>query len=315
MEIIIICAVVLDMVLGDPRFIPHPVVYMGKAISYGESFIRRYVTAARALKWAGVGLTSLIVSGSYGIFWFILWLAYRSSVILGMVLSVFLMSQCLAMNSLYKHARAVARPLARGDLPAARQALAMIVGRDTAYLDENEIIRGTVETVAENTVDGIIAPLIYGFIGGPALALAYKAVNTLDSMIGYKDERYTDLGWAAARLDDLANYVPARITALLFLSIAPFTRGGCKGVWGTLRRDAGRHPSPNSGIPEAAVAGALGIQLGGLNYYRGIPSNRALIGENKRPRQLNDISGSLKLTAVVYGEMLLLGLLILRLID
>lgn len=315
MEIIIICAVVLDMVVGDPRFIPHPVVYMGKAISYGESFIRRYVTAARALKWAGVGLTLLIVSGSYGIFWFILWLAYRSSVILGMVLSVFLMSQCLAMNSLYKHARAVVRPLASGDLPAARQALGMIVGRDTAYLDENEIIRGTVETVAENTVDGIIAPLIYGFMGGPALAMAYKAVNTLDSMIGYKDERYTDLGWAAARLDDLANYVPARITALLFLSIAPFTRGGCKGVWGTLRRDAGRHPSPNSGIPEAAVAGALGIQLGGLNYYRGIPSNRALIGENKRPRQLNDISGSLKLTAVVYGEMLLLGLLILRLID
>lgn len=310
MEIMILYAALLDVVLGDPRFIPHPVVHMGKAISQGEAFIRRHFTTARALKWAGVGLTIMVVLGSWGFFWAILWLAYKINLILGWVLSVFLMSQALAMNSLYKHARAVARPLALRDLTAARQALRMIVGRDTENIDENEIIRGTVETVAENTVDGIIAPLFYGLIGGPALALAYKAVNTLDSMIGYKDERYINLGWAAARLDDLANYLPARISALFFLSLAPFTSGGLTGVWKTLRRDARKHPSPNSGFPEAAVAGALGIQLGGLNYYRGIPSLRALIGEKKRSLELKDINRSLLLMALVSSEMLMLGILL-----
>ncbi len=309
MKLIILYAAILDIVLGDPRFIPHPVVYIGKVINWGETAIRSHVSE-RAFKLAGVILTLVIVGGSYGFFSFILWLAYRSSLILGIVLSVFLMSQALAMNSLYKHARAVARPLARGDLSAARQALSMIVGRDTEQLDGEEIIRGTVETVAENTADGIIAPLFYGFLGGPALALAYKAVNTLDSMIGYQDERYTDLGWAAARLDDLANYIPARISALLFLSLAPFTAGGIQGVWTTLCRDARSHPSPNSGFPEAAVAGALEVQLGGLNYYRGIPSSRALIGLKNRPLELKDISRSLVLMVLVSGEMLVLGLLL-----
>lgn len=310
MEKLIFCAVLLDIMLGDPRFIPHPVVYMGKVISRGEALIRRYFNSGRALKWTGVGLTIIVVLGSFGFFWTLLWLAYKSNFIVGSVLSVFLMSQSLAINSLYKHAQAVARPLYRRDLTAARQALSMIVGRDTANLDESEIVRGTVETVAENTVDGIIAPLFYGLIGGPALALAYKAVNTLDSMIGYKDERYVNLGWAAARLDDLANYIPARITAILFLILAPFTSGGLSGVWMTLRRDARQHPSPNSGFPEAAVAGALGIQLGGLNYYRGSPSFRALIGEPKRLLVLRDVRRSLVLMALVTTEMLFLGILI-----
>lgn len=310
MEIIILYGTLLDIVLGDPRIIPHPVVYMGKVISRGEALIRRYFVTARALQWAGVGLTLMVVIGSFSFFWTLLWLAYKSNFIFGTVLSVFLMSQSLAINSLYKHAQAVARPLSRGDLTAARQALRLIVGRDTEELDESEIIRGTVETVAENTVDGIIAPLFYGIIGGPALALAYKAVNTLDSMIGYKDERYINLGWAAARLDDLANYIPARISALLFLGLAPFTGGGLAGVWKMLRRDARKHPSPNSGFPEAAVAGALGIQLGGLNYYRGNPSFRALIGDKKRSLALRDINRSLVLMLVASGEMLLLAILL-----
>lgn len=310
MEIIIIYAALLDIVLGDPRFIPHPVVYMGKAISRGEPFIRRHFVTDRTLKWAGVGLTMIVVLGSFAFFWVIIWLAYRINTILGTILSVFLMSQSLAMNSLYKHARAVMTPLSAGNLVTARQALGLIVGRDTQSLDECEIIRGSVETIAENTVDGIIAPLFYGLLGGPALALAYKAVNTLDSMIGYKDERYIKLGWAAARLDDVANYIPARIAALLFLMLAPFTSGGVSGVWKTIRRDARQHESPNSGFPEAAVAGALGIQLGGLNYYRGIPSFRALIGEKKRSLEVKDINRSLVLMVLVSGEMLLLGFLL-----
>lgn len=313
MEMIILYAALLDLVLGDPRFIPHPVVFMGKAISQGEAMIRRFCKSDQALQWAGIGLTGTIVMGTYAFFWVILWLAFQINALAGIVLSVFLMSQSLAMNSLYKHARAVAVPLAKGDLTAARMALGFIVGRDTDALEEREIIRGTVETVAENTVDGITAPLFYGFLGGPALALAYKAVNTLDSMIGYKDERYIKLGWAAARLDDLANYIPARLTAVFFLILAPFTSGGFGGVLRTIRQDACNHPSPNSGFPEAAVAGALGIQLGGLNYYRGIPSPRALIGEKKRLLEDRDIERSLVLMVCVSAEMLLTGFLLYRL--
>jgi adenosylcobinamide-phosphate synthase len=308
MEWIIIYATLLDIIMGDPRSIPHPVGSIAKAIQAGESMMRRYFTSDRALKWAGVGLAIIIVGGSFGFFWGVLWLAYNINHTLGMGVSIILMSQALAINSLYKHAQAVARPLLRGDLTAARQALSMIVGRDTDQLDENEIIRGTVESVAENTVDGIVSPLFYGFIGGPALALAYKAVNTLDSMIGYKDERYINLGWAAARLDDLANYIPARLTALFFLTLAPFTSGGWQGVWRSLRRDARQHPSPNSGFSEAAVAGSLGIQLGGKNYYRGVVSERALMGEKKRPLEPRDIKRTLVLMILVSGEMLLLGI-------
>lgn len=307
-ETIILYAALLDIVLGDPRSFPHPVVYMGKAISRGESLIRKHFTADRALRYAGMVLTITIVLGSFGFFWAILWLANEVNTLFGLLVSLFLMSQALAMNSLYKHAMAVSKALVNGDFPAAREALGMMVGRDTDQLDETEIIRGTVETVAENTVDGVIAPLFYGFIGGPALALAYKAVNTLDSMIGYKDERYLNLGWAAARLDDLANYLPARIAVLLFLIPAPFTSGGISGIWQSIRRDARKHPSPNSGLPEAAVAGALGIQLGGLNYYRGTASFRALIGEKKRPVEIRDISRSLLLMVLVSVEMLIFGL-------
>lgn len=203
------------------------------------------------------------------------------------------MSQALALNSLYKHARSVATPLKNGNPEAARAALAMIVGRDTARLDEKEIVRGTVETVAENTVDGIIAPLLYGFIGGPPLAMAYKAVNTMDSMIGYNNEKYRYLGWAGARLDDAANYIPARLSGLLFLLLAPLTPGGIKGVGLTLWRDSSRHPSPNSGIPEAAMAGALQVQLGGRNEYSGMPSDRPLIGQPVRVLSPKHIEQSL----------------------
>lgn len=309
-EMIMLGAALLDIVLGDPRFIPHPVVYIGKAISQGEILIRRFCSSDQALQWAGIGLTAVVVLGTYAFFWIILGLAFKINILAGTFLSVFLMSQSLAMNSLYKHACAVARPLTRGELAAARQTLGMIVGRDTDALEVSEIIRGTVETVAENTVDGITAPLFYGFLGGPALALAYKAVNTLDSMIGYKDERYLKLGWAAARLDDFANYIPARLTALFFLLLAPFTGGGFSGVWRTIRRDARQHPSPNSGFPEAAVAGALSIQLGGMNYYRGIPTPRALIGEKIRPLEIRDIGRSLLLMVCVSAEMLLSGFLL-----
>ena len=308
MEIIILAAVILDMVIGDPRWMPHPVVYIGRLISRGEKLIRGRTASARGLKTGGLLLVLAIVAGTYTFYAGLLWLAYKIDVRLGWVVSVYCMSQALALNSLYKHAVAAAVPLARGDLLQARAALARVVGRDTEKLEESEIVRGVVETVAENTVDGITAPLFYGFLGGPPLAMAYKAINTLDSMIGYKDERYRDLGWAGARLDDAANYIPARITGLLYLLVAPFTPGGLGRVWRTMARDAGRHLSPNSGIPESAVAGALEIQLGGVNYYRGVVSRRATMGEKKRILEIKHIYQGLYLMAAVSALMLGLGM-------
>jgi len=305
---IILAAVIVDIIIGDPRWMPHPVVFIGKIINGGERLIRRYTATARGLKWGGVLLTLTVVLGTYIFFWGLLWLAGKINAWLGLVLSVYFMSQSLAFNSLYKHALAAAVPLSGGDLSRARKALSMIVGRDTDNLEESDVVRGVVETVAENTVDGITAPLFYGFLGGPPLALAYKAINTLDSMIGYRDERYQDLGWAGARLDDVANYIPARITGLIYLLAAPFTPGGLVNVWRAIRRDAGRHPSPNSGIPEAAVAGALEVQLGGVNYYRGVASIRATMGEKKRILKTKHIYQGLYIMFAVSGLMLGLGM-------
>jgi len=310
MEMIILAAVAIDALIGDPRWLPHPVVVIGHLISRSEKIIRSRATSASGLKACGIVMTAAIVAGTYAAVAGILWLGFTVHPWLGWILSACLMSQALAINDLYKHARAAARPLAAGDLPRARQALAMIVGRDTERLDEGEVVRGVVETVAENTVDGVTAPLFYGFLGGPPLALAYKAINTLDSMIGYKDERYKDLGWASARLDDLANYVPARLTGLLFLLVSPFTSGGLGNVWQTLRRDARRHPSPNSGIPEAAVAGALEVQLGGLNYYRGVASWRATMGQKNYELNVSHIYQTLNLMLAVSGLMILFGILL-----
>ncbi len=312
--IYIIAAVVLDIILGDPRWMPHPVVYIGKFISLGENIIRKTTNTPKGLKIGGVILTAVIVVGTYLFFWGVLWAAFKINTYLGAALSIFFMSQALAINSLYKHAVAVSRPLLKGDLVKARSALAMIVGRDTENLNETDVARGVIETVSENTVDGITAPLFYAFLGGVPLAMAYKAINTLDSMIGYKNERFIDLGWAGAKLDDVANYVPARVTGLLYLLIAPFTPGGFKGVYKTMREDAPKHPSPNSGFPESAVAGALEIQLGGLNYYFGVPSHRALMGKPIRPIEGKHINHCLYIMFAVSGSMVVLGCLVLYLV-
>jgi adenosylcobinamide-phosphate synthase len=310
MEFIILAAVVLDIIVGDPKGIPHPVSWIGKVINWGEKCIRNIASSPSGLKQGGILLSALVFGGTYLFFWGLLWGAYHINNYLGIALSIIVMSQALAINSLYRHAVRVVRPLNKGDLAQARNALAMIVGRDTEHLDEKEVVRGVVETVAENTVDGITAPLFYGFLGGPPLAMAYKAVNTMDSMIGYKNEKYLYLGWAGARLDDIANYIPARITGFLYLIIAPFTPGGFKSVFFTILRDASRHPSPNSGIPEAAVAGALQVQLGGNNYYGGVLSERVLIGQGKRTLEKKHIHHSLVIMLVISLEALILGLLI-----
>jgi len=293
-SLIIVSAAIVDLLLGDPSWLPHPVRAIGWLVDRLESSLRRFAPTPRAEKIAGMILVVMTVSTVYcaaeGL---ILW-SYRLSSYAGLAVSLVLAYTTLAARSLADAARGVLLRLDDQDIGAARRALSMIVGRDTATLDGQNICRAVVETVAENTSDGIIAPLTYLTIGGPALALAYKAVNTLDSMIGYKNARYLNFGWAAARLDDAANYIPARISAVMICLAAdllrvlkkfPFQSVGhrtpineVRSAWRIMLRDGANHPSPNSGYPEAAFAGALGVRLGGSSSYAGKEHKKPYIG-------------------------------------
>jgi len=303
-------AIVIDLIVGDPRSLPHPVVIIGRFISHYERLWNRGAPKQRRL--GGVLLTLVVVGGVWGISVLVLAILARLHPGLALIAELWLLSTTLAIKGLADAGRAIAVPLAKGDLPAARQALGMIVGRDTQSLDEAEITRGAVETVAENTVDGITAPLFFALIGGAPLALAYKAVNTLDSMVGYRNARYNDFGYASAKLDDVANWLPARLTAFclwlagLLLSSAGGLRlrwrGALKGTW----RDAPRHPSPNAGWPEAMVARLLGVQLGGTNYYEGVVSCRATLGKPLEPLRVGHIDATIRL---MHGGWMLFMLL------
>ncbi|MBT2289848.1 cobalamin biosynthesis protein CobD [Paenibacillus albidus] len=286
---ILLAAYVIDRLVGDPRQLPHPVVGMGKAITAVERGIRRRWTQPRSLRRAGVLLPLIVAGGAWGVTALLLWSLSLMSPWLVWIAEAWLISTTIAAKGLRDAGMAVYSELRKGDIPAARKALGMIVGRDTAALDSPEMVRGTVETVAENIVDAIISPLLYALLGGAPLAMAYRAVNTLDSMVGYKNDKYRDLGWASARLDDVANYIPARITALLLTLCAWLLRLDYRNCLLTVRRDARLHPSPNSGYPESAVAGALGIRLGGYNVYHGVASFREYMGEPLRTMEPEDI--------------------------
>ncbi|MTI82038.1 MAG: cobalamin biosynthesis protein CobD [Firmicutes bacterium] len=307
-------ALLLDFLVGDPKWFPHPVVIIGKLILWLEKRMGPMFKGSAGQYFAGVIMVFAVVGSAFFLTWQLIFWSFKISYPLGWAVHLLLLYTVMAAKSLHKHARAVAEPLASGDITAARGQLAKIVGRDTENLTPREVSRGAVETVAENTVDGIIAPLFYAFIGGAPLAMAYKAINTLDSMVGYRDERYGKLGWASARLDDLANYIPARITGLIFLMISPFTPGGLKGTYRAMIRDAGKHPSPNSGIPESAVAGALRVQLGGTNYYRGKVSHRALMGEDIEMLGEKHINQSIKLMYAVTLITTAMGIILTILI-
>ncbi|WP_129726403.1 adenosylcobinamide-phosphate synthase CbiB [Ectobacillus funiculus] len=282
-------AYIVDRLIGDPRVLPHPVIMIGKCIALLEKIIRRLVVQERMLKLAGILFPLLIGGGAFFVVTLLLDILRLWSGWLGFAAEVWIVSTTIAVKGLGDAAMEVYRHLQNGDFQKARHSLGMIVGRDTADLDESEISRGAVETVAENIVDAIISPLFFALIGGAPLAMAYRAVNTLDSMVGYKNEAYRNLGWASARMDDVMNYIPARLTGVLIMVTCFFMRLNVRRAWTAIRRDAKLHPSPNSGIPEAAVAGALGIQLGGTNFYQGIPSHRAKMGEPLRLIQKQDI--------------------------
>ncbi len=299
-------AYALDRLLGDPRWLPHPVIGMGKAIQRVEAGIRRLVKP-RAYRAAGLLLPLIVAGGSFALTWAALCLLAGISPWLAAACEALLIWTTIAAKGLRDAGMEVCGHLLRGDLPAARRSLGMIVGRDTERLEPPEIARGAVETVAENIVDAVVSPLFFALLGGAPLAMAYRAVNTLDSMVGYKNDKYIHLGWASARLDDIANYIPARLTALLLIAASWCLRWDAAGAWRAVRRDASSHPSPNSGYPEAAVAGALGIRLGGENWYHGVKSFRAYMGEKTRELEPDDIPRTARLMFVVSGAFVLIA--------
>ncbi len=273
-------AYILDWILGDPEVLPHPVRLIGAVADSGERLMRPLGSGPAWEFASGAALTVLIAAGSGCAAWSIVRSARRLSPPLAASIEVLLGASCLATRNLLDEAQSVLAALEADDLPRARVRLSRIVGRDTAMLDEPEVARALIETLAESLCDGIIAPLFYLAIGGIPAAVAYKAVNTLDSMIGHRDSKYFWFGKTAARLDDVANYLPARLTALLLCASAcALQQGNAASALRTWRRDGRKHLSPNAGQPESAMAGALQVQLGGLNTYGGEQVQAPVLGE------------------------------------
>lgn len=276
-NLLAVCA--LDGLLGDPRWMPHPVRWMGACINRCEPVLRKQFVSPLSRRAAGSILAVFVPALSFLVAWGALHVAFLVHPWLGNLLWIVLGYTTLAAKDLANHAWAVYHHLCSGSLREARQAVSLMVGRDTNRLTETEISRAIVESVAENTSDGVIAPLFYLVIGGPPLALAYKAVNTLDSMIGHQDESHRDIGWASAKLDDLANFIPSRLSARLLVVSSFFRHAAVGNAWSLYRRDCTKHASPNSGHPEAAMAGALRILLGGPAVYDGVQVERPQIGD------------------------------------
>ncbi len=274
---LLLAAFGLDVALGDPRWLPHPVRGFGAVVTWLEAGWRRTSAAGRP-RMSGVLFTLTAVCFAGTVVWLSLQLASCWSWLTGAV-TVYWIYSLLVVRSLDLESWAVIDELERHGITSARRRLAMIVGRDTGNLEEREVLRGVVETMAENLNDAIVAPLFYFALAGPIGMVVYKAANTLDSMTGYRNERYRQFGWASARLDDALNLVPARLTAILVAVTALLLRLDASRALATVWRDARFQPSPNAGYPEAAMAGALGVQLGGLNFYGGQPGPKPLIGE------------------------------------
>jgi adenosylcobinamide-phosphate synthase len=291
-------ACILDAAVGDPRWFPHPVRWMGLIVDWCDRRAYQRLLSPAQQRMAGVLLAVVLPAGAYAAGTILIWFGSSVDPLWGSAVAVLLAWTTLAARDLIDHAVSVQRALQSVSLEEARAAVAKIVGRDTEKMDEAEIVRATVETIAESTADGIMAPLFYLVLGGAPLALAYKAVSTLDSMIGHLDDRYRWFGWASARLDDAVNFIPARITALLLvLSAGIISRSWSvmQHAWKILLRDGRRHPSPNSGRPEAAMAGALGVQLGGINCYDGLPIERPCLGDANQPLTRAHIGNALTL--------------------
>ena len=306
-----LCALILgfflDLLIGDPHGIPHPVVYIGKLIDVTEKGMRKmFPKTVRGENFAGAAVWLIVVTVSAGIPLLVLHLAYGANCWLGLLLETILCAQILATKSLKTESMKVYQALQTGDLSKARYAVSMIVGRDTQYLDEAGVTRAAVETVAENTSDGIIAPMLFLAIGGAPLGFFYKAVNTMDSMLGYVEMPYKNVGLVPAKMDDVFNYIPARISAFLMLAAGGFLGMDVKNGWKIFKRDRYNHSSPNSAQTESVCAGLMGLRLAGDAWYHGVLHKKKFIGDPIRQIVPEDIPLACRL---LYGTAFL-GLLV-----
>ncbi|WP_028235308.1 adenosylcobinamide-phosphate synthase CbiB [Pseudobutyrivibrio sp. MD2005] len=281
----------LDLFLGDPFGSFHPVVWIGNLISRLTKGLLKPNDEEKTKQYKGLLLVVIVITVSASITALFLWFLYTINSKIGIIIEAVITYQCLATKSLYKESMKVFYALKNEGLTAGRKAVSMIVGRDTEALDETGVIKAAVETVAENASDGVIAPLIYLAIGGPVLGIVYKAINTMDSMIGYKDEKYLSFGRYAAKLDDIVNFIPARISAILMILSCAFLGKDYNGknAYRIFKRDRFNHASPNSAQTESVCAGALSIQLAGPASYFGKRYEKPFIGDKLRDVELMDI--------------------------
>lgn len=300
-------ALLLDAFLGDPRRLPHPVQGIGWLAQVLEKLMRGLVKNERV---AGCLAALLVIASAAIACWGLLFVARFVHPLLGDFVSIAILYFSFAARDLSRHAIDVKDALAADDLAKAREKVAMLVGRDTDSLDASEVSRAAVESVAENTVDAVTAPLLFAFIGGPVGAMVYKAINTLDSTFGYKNERYLHFGWFAAKLDDWVNFVPARLTALMTPLAAAMLNLEARQSWTVFLRDRHKHPSPNGGQIEAAMAGALNVRLGGYNSYFGETSFRPFMGDDNRELCAECIGETIRLMWTVSLLMAVFGLML-----
>jgi len=300
----VLAGFILDCIFGDPAWIPHPIRFIGALISGCEKVLRRIFPGTdRGELIAGAFLTVTVVMVSSLLPLLIIWLAAMIDYRLAFAVNTFWCWQIFAARSLKKESMRVCDQIEKNDISLARKFLSWIVGRDTADLDFREITKAVVETVAENTSDGVTAPMLFMIIGGAPLGFFYKAANTLDSMVGYKNDKYLYFGRASARFDDLLNFIPARITGLAMVAAAWLTGLDGRNSMKMFRRDRLKHVSPNSGNLEAACAGALDIQLGGDACYFGKLYKKETLGDPLREAEPEDIRKAVKL---MYGTSVLL---------
>lgn len=299
----------IDFFVGDPYSIPHPVVGIGKWISFFDRKLRRGNSNPKD---GGRGVLTVILVAliSTGVPALVLELSWRLHPAAYFAVNAIMCWQILAARQLFREGKKVQRALEKGDTEGARAAVSMIVGRDTDVLDENGICRAAVETVAENASDGVIAPLFWTFLFGAAGGFFYKSINTMDSMLGYKNEKYLYFGRAAARTDDVVNYIPARLSAVLMIAACPLCRLDGKNARRIFRRDRYKHASPNSAQTESTVAGALGVRLAGDAVYGGVVKKKEFIGDPIREIEPYDITRAGRLMYVASALTLLLGLIL-----
>ena len=303
--LIMILGYIMDLVFGDPYWFPHPVRFIGKLISKTEKFIRKHAKSEESLKYWGILMWLVSVVTTALVTSLIVKIASFNKYV-EIFVSAFIIYTTLSTKCLKDEATKIYKVLETGDIKKSRVQLSYIVGRDTTNLSQSEIIRATVETVAENTVDGTISPMFYGFLFGPVGAMTYKAINTLDSMVGYKNDKYLNLGCVSAKLDDVANFIPARLTAI-FMPLGAFLCG-MNGInsFKIAIRDRKNHKSPNCAFAEGAAAGAMGVQLGGTNIYFGQEVYKPTIGDKKRELENYDIVRMNKLMYATTANALLI---------